>query len=424
MKTKLMVLIVIIIGSCSVAGAWEKPHTFQLYPYFGGWFGDDYVDDGWLLGGRAGYAFTKRFVLEGGYEYSEGEFTDDDPERDVKTHLIHGDLLVHFLRSEKLTPYLLLGGGGIILEVKDVENPPDMAAFMWGLGMKYYFMENIALRAEARHLIIEDESADNILISGGLNFRFGGKKKAKPAPVDSDNDGVLDRDDRCPGTAPGIAVDRKGCELDSDGDTVPDSKDSCAGTPKGAKVDASGCELDSDGDTVPDSRDSCANTPANTPVDATGCPEAAPRVETDSDGDTVLDSADSCPETTPGVEVDAKGCEVVSERIVLRGVKFRTGSSRIEPKSYPIIDRAAQILKTNPHLKVEVQGYTDSVGSVSSNVRLSQARAKAVYDYLVKNGIAADRLSYKGYGPKNPIATNDTAEGRAENRRIEFKIIK
>jgi OOP family OmpA-OmpF porin len=137
----------------------------------------------------------------------------------------------------------------------------------------------------------------------------------------------------------------------------------------------------------------------------------------------VPDSADQCPHTTPGVKVDEKGCQIIEERLVLEGINFKTGSAVILPQSYKILDNAVEILKANPKMKVEIQGYTDSRGKAASNVRLSNARAKAVFTYLVKKGIPAAQMKYKGYGPANPIAPNTTDEGRAKNRRIEFKVL-
>jgi OOP family OmpA-OmpF porin len=112
-----------------------------------------------------------------------------------------------------------------------------------------------------------------------------------------------------------------------------------------------------------------------------------------------------------------------AHRWVLVGVNFDFNSARLKPESYPILFHALQALLQNPDMKVEIQGYTDNIGPERYNVKLSTKRAQAVKDYLVAHGVAPDRLVVKGYGSKNPVASNKTAQGRAMNRRIEFKII-
>ncbi len=231
-----------------------------------------------------------------------------------------------------------------------------------------------------------------------------------PEAPDSDGDGVTDDLDKCPGTPHGVQVDERGCPIDSDGDGVPDYKDQCPGTPKGVEVDAKGCPLDSDGDGVPDYRDQCPNTPKGVKVDSVGCP-----LDTDKDG--VYDYKDKCPGTPMGVKVDKRGCWVIGD------VKFDFDKWDIKRMFYPVLDEVLTALKKNPNLKVEIQGHADSTGTVQYNQSLSEKRAKAVMEYLVKKGIEKERLFTVGYGLKRPIASNATKEGRARNRRVEFRRI-
>lgn len=113
---------------------------------------------------------------------------------------------------------------------------------------------------------------------------------------------------------------------------------------------------------------------------------------------------------------------VITEKpIVLEGANFATGSSRLLPAAHGQLDEVVQQSKDHPEISFEVSGYTDSVGSAQSNVRLSQARADAVKAYLVGKGVAASRIDTRGFGEENPVASNDTAEGRARNRRVEIR---
>ncbi|MCH7761863.1 OmpA family protein, partial [candidate division TA06 bacterium] len=113
----------------------------------------------------------------------------------------------------------------------------------------------------------------------------------------------------------------------------------------------------------------------------------------------------------------------VGQRIVFRGIYFRSGSSRIDPRSYPILDDASRMLRDNSTVKVEIQGHTDSVGESGYNLNLSQARADAVRSYLIGIGISGQRMVARGYGEDMPVASNRTRDGRSENRRIEFLIL-
>ena len=174
---------------------------------------------------------------------------------------------------------------------------------------------------------------------------------------------------------------------------------------------AQGCPIDSDGDGVPDYLDECSCTPRGMNVDNVGC-------HLDSDGDGVPDHRDQCPKTPKGAKVNAQGCWI------LGGVVFDTGKSNIKPAFYAELDAIATTLKNNPAVKVEIEGHTDSVGRAAYNMKLSEKRAKAVMDYLVQKGIDPSRLSAKGFGITRPIASNDTPEGRARNRRVELKPIK
>jgi outer membrane protein OmpA-like peptidoglycan-associated protein len=250
------------------------------------------------------------------------------------------------------------------------------------------------------------------------NTPAGARVNTNGCPTDTDSDGVFDGIDKCPNTPAGAQVDATGCPKDDDGDGVYDGLDRCPNTPAGASVDASGCPLDSDKDGVIDLNDKCPNTPAGATVDSSGCPK-------DSDNDGVYDGLDRCPNSAAGQQVDAVGCARLFEpnkpTLVLQGVTFRTGSAELLPDSRTVLDIVAQSLIGNPEVRVEVAGHTDVTGSHALNMRLSQARAEAVMNYLISKGVPADRLTARGYGPDVPVATNATAAGRAQNRRVELK---
>jgi OOP family OmpA-OmpF porin len=246
-------------------------------------------------------------------------------------------------------------------------------------------------------------------------------------PTDSDHDGVCDGADKCPDTPAGTKVDATGCPatVDSDGDGVPDDLDQCPNTPRGARVDSRGCPIDSDGDGVPDGIDRCPDTPRGCGVDRDGCP-------LDSDHDGVCDGLDRCPNTPAGAQVDENGCTIEAKKFIDTGlisttkILFDTGKSTLKPESKSELDKIGGILAEVPDTRVEIGGHTDNVGSEQLNMKLSEERALAVKEYLLKNfpQLKAENLSAKGYGESKPVASNNTKEGRAQNRRVEFAIIK
>lgn len=237
-------------------------------------------------------------------------------------------------------------------------------------------------------------------------------------PVDSDNDGVFDGLDQCANTPSGCVVDIAGCPLDTDKDGVCDGLDKCPNTPPGASVDAQGCPIDSDGDGVPDFKDKCPNTTRGCLVDDSGCPK-------DGDGDGVCDGMDKCPTTPSGTQVDQNGCPVnvkpPVQKITLN-IKYATGSYEPDQKSKAVLDDLIATMKAYTGTKIQVNGFTDNVGSDQANMTLSQKRAEAVRDYLIKGGVEAERITVQGFGedPQYFVADNSTAEGRQANRRVEI----
>ena len=238
-------------------------------------------------------------------------------------------------------------------------------------------------------------------------------------PIDTDKDGVADYLDKCPNTPSGVTVDEKGCPVDSDNDGVADYLDKCPDTPAGVIVDTHGCPVDADKDGVADYLDKCPNTPAGVSVDADGCP-----LDTDKDG--VPDYLDKCPDTPAGVSVDANGCPPVPEAKFeyFKVVYFNFDKTVLVAKFIKDLDEVVAVLIAHPNLNLSIEGYADSQGPSAYNLKLSEKRADFVINYLIKKGIAKERLAKSYFGETKPAATNKTMEGRAKNRRVEIKSIK
>jgi OmpA-OmpF porin, OOP family len=219
-------------------------------------------------------------------------------------------------------------------------------------------------------------------------------------------------------------------DADSDKDGLSDAEDACPIEPEDGVHPGDGCPepLDSDKDGIPNTSDACPDQPEDKDGidDSDGCPE------NDADGDGFADSADKCPKE-PGVHGDdpeKEGCPQFIRRVstevkLFKQVEFEFGQSAILPRSYPILDEVARLLKANPDIKrLDIEGHTDNVGTEEFNESLSRTRAAAVKDYLAKRGgVEAGRLTFKGFGATRPLASNDTDEGRAQNRRVELHIV-
>jgi outer membrane protein OmpA-like peptidoglycan-associated protein/opacity protein-like surface antigen len=305
-----------------------------------------------------------------------------------------------------------------------------------GLGLEWFLSEKISLDLAARYTFIIDNSIDNIgsgTLYGpsevdanqamfdamvGLTFYFGGNK-------DRDNDGFENKYDRCPDEAEDRDgyMDEDGCpDPDNDGDGIPDTEDNCpddAEDMDGYKDDDGCPDPDNDGDGVIDAQDQCPEEMEDMDgyMDDDGCPDP------DNDGDGVLDADDQCPDTPSGVEVDATGCPVIAEikpDMILEGVTFTVGKAELTHDSLTLLDNVAESLHAWPNATIEIQGHTDSSGSADLNRALSMLRAEAVREYLIGKGIDPARMTAVGYGEDLPMGDNNSAEGRARNRRVEL----
>ncbi len=271
--------------------------------------------------------------------------------------------------------------------------------------------------------------ANSVLSTNGVNkvriFDVGiqlkmelGRKKIvliiKPEPPDGDHDGVPDSLDLCPCKAGCTAF--RGCP-DTDGDGIPDNLDKCPDV-KGLEK-YQGCPIpDRDKDGINDEEDKCPDVPGVARYQ--GCPIP------DTDGDGVNDEEDKCPKIKGTKENN--GCPEIKKEVLARAkyaadnILFSTGTATLVSSSYKGLNEIVKILEDAPGIKLFIDGHTDFVGSDSSNVVLSQKRAKAVMDYLISKGVSASILTATGFGKSKPIADNQTPEGRLLNRRVELRL--
>lgn len=462
-KRMLCTLAAVTIVSATAAFGAVKEGTFTLTPLVGGYIydGGTYLDPSLVLGVRGGYNFTKNVGIEAVYDYvttTNGKF---GPLTGISLQRFGGQALYHFCPDKTFVPYVAAGYSGVNFDGTGLDTKTH-GAFDYGLGAKYFLNDDFALRADVRHILYRYNSAtfNDLEFTLGGYIQFGApapaikaiappapapaKVVAAPAPapaavvvpepvkvvaapvivvpVDSDGDGVIDLLDKCPGTPKGVAVDGNGCPVDSDKDGVADYLDKCPNTPAGVTVDTNGCPVDADKDGVADYLDKCPETPAGVVVDIKGCP-------VDSDNDGVADYLDKCPNTPAGVIVGANGCPVEAakkfcDKPAVIEISFDANKADVKSKFHADLDKLGNFMKEFPNSKGTLEGHTDADGSKDANLKLSQARADSVRNYIVKKfGIDGSRITAKGYGSAKPVASNKNAAGKAKNRRIEAVFI-
>jgi len=378
----------------------------------------------------------------------------------------------------RVTPYIGLGMSMRYLTSDDtvLGSDSDFPIHASG-GVRFWVTKSIAIRADLRFLrgpsyphggSSAPNDGDYTLHASYGEFSLGLSFNTSPAAIksvvtivtdpDPDKDGVVDPNDKCPTENGGNNAD--GCPTrDKDGDSIVDANDKCVdqaetvnkfededGCPdtipdtdadgfddmvdkckdqaedKDAFEDEDGCpDPDNDGDGVLDAKDKCPGTTG--PVENAGCPD------TDGDGDGVFDRLDNCPDEK-GTEAN-HGCKakqlvvMTKDQLkILDQVKFVTGSAKLSPASNKLLDNVARVLLSHLEIwKIKVEGHTDNVGDSAKNMKLSQDRAQSVVNYLVKKGVAAERLEAVGHGDTKPLEDNGTKKGQAQNRRVEFNIV-
>lgn len=472
---KKIVLIGTALLSLSAAAQTEEyPWTIGLYGVkseYNGDLGNNFFDVTQKFQGMGALSFSRYLnrYFDASLYLAFGRYGSEDlnaavksTSQEFKTNMFYGDLTAKYkILSEKYAwrPFIYAGVG-----VRNLTHISERYLGKDGLdivptagvgcdvaltehwGLRYMCGYGYGTSDDLDQRECGDFNDQQLLHSLGVTYSFAFK------PADKDKDGVPNKYDKCPDTPEGVKVDENGCPIDSDKDGVPDYLDKCPNTPAGVQVDENGCPVDTDKDGVADYLDQCPDTPEGVQVDEKGCP-------VDTDGDGVADYLDKCPGTPAEAKghVDANGCEIDSDgdgipdwkdacpnqagvaenngcpkmkeeelktfKQAVHGIQFETGKSTIKKASNPILDKIVNIMNAYPNIKLEISGHTDNVGKADKNQKLSEDRAAAVRDYLVKKGIADNRMTSAGFGQDKPVADNKTKAGRAENRRVEFNIV-
>ncbi len=334
----------------------EEAKGFTIYPHVGQYIFDGNLDDDTLVGIGLGYRFDSPWAIELTYQQADDDFN-APLVGDTEIDLWHLSTLYNFKSKDNFQPFLSFGVGNA-----DFDNDPmdssDEFQFNAGVGVKWSLTKRVAIRGDLK--VFDRITDDQIKAAAtvGLHYAFGSKSEPAPQVVedgDADNDGVMNSQDQCPGTAIGVEVDGKGCPKDDDGDGVYNYMDDCPGT------------------------------------------------------------------TDRRAQIDAKGCYVnlESKVNVALNVEFDFDSSMPRDEHADEVQKVANFMHEYPRSNVVMEGHTDSIGAAEYNQDLSKRRASTIADMLVeKFDIDPGRVSSVGYGESQPVATNETEEGRQHNRRV------
>lgn len=352
-------LAVLSVTTAVTTTAEEKEGITATFGFGGMAFDDDREIDGSVMGNIGfGYRFASPWALELSYVNADTETEVGNIDVDVRHWRIDG--LYHFWEEGNWSPFFAAGVGRSDIDLPTVLGDSKDMQLNAGIGAKWWFHENSALRGDLRYFRTMDDADVDTGLFFTFHHNFSGTNTA-PAPA--------------PVTGPG----------DADGDGVTDDIDQCPRTPANASVDARGCAIDSDKDGVPDYKDACPGT------------------------------------DQPGARIDSRGCyEMLKETVSVElNVQFDFDSAAARPGHRAEVKRVYDFMRQYPQTKVTIEGHTDSRGSAEYNKNLSQRRANTIAEMLTSDfNVEADRVSAIGYGEERPVASNDTDEGRQDNRRV------
>lgn len=403
-KTTAMLMTGAILAMATVASAGNKGGAFSVSPMIGGitFEGDMELETTPLFGGRLGYNFTDSLGIEALFDYSKTKSEVDGSTVDFYRY--GGDLLYHFMPENKFVPYFAIGFAGMKFNEKAPELVSDdtEGVFDYGLGAKYFVTEDVAWRADVRHLVNDDHQAVEYTI--GLYIPFGDSppiaKMADPPPVPAP---VAKPLPTLPPPAPLVKLTA----------TPPSITRGETSTLSWASNNVTDCDIQ--------------------PVVGSVMPTGSKIVTPDTDtvytavckgeggiakGIATVTVVEPPPAPVVKPKESAAAVRFCNKPAILM-INFDTDKYNVKPQYHEELKTVGDFLKEFPNAKGVIEGHTDSSHTRVYNQKLSERRANSVKEYINKNfGVDPGRISSRGYGEDKPIATNKTKEGKARNRRI------
>lgn len=447
----------LVLLALPLAGmAQERKGGFEISPFIGDFsqISGAKIDGGNMWGFNLGYMMGDKFTLEVNWTKLVADGEDGD------IYALRG--LWHFRPENKLVPFLMVGAGQVSLHEED-----DLLGEA-GLGFKYSLSDLVGLRADVREVFSEsDYYKQSAVYTLGMTLQFGGTPRPPviiPLAPDTDGDGVRESIDYCWNTPPSspawkMVVDGRGCPLDENKNGIPDYKDDgdadgvinyndlCPTTLKGYPVKPDGCDKDTDADGLVDGKEMELGTDVNKPdTDGDKCGDfdevmkyKTNPVAVDTDGDGLGDCDELMTYKTDPLKPDTDGDGFKDGEEVLtyksdptmagdvyakifgeKALFFNLNQASIRKDAQPVLDETSDFMAKYAAAKLHITGNSCDLGPANYNMKLSLKRADAAKDYLVKKGVAADRITTEGLGETAPKFDSKTNEGRKQNRRDDL----
>lgn len=394
-KSSFLVLVglVLLLVLPDLAGARQRSGSVTVTPLVGVYVfeGAQRLDTSGSYGLVVGYDFDRRIGVEGSFQYI-ATTPSDAPTVDVDVYSLRMDLLYHFFPNARLVPYLALGAGGLRLETAPVDVGYNSFQAAYGGGLKYFLNDSIALRVDARHIVdfggrnimdrgqVHGRALSNLSVAAGLTFQFGGQA-LPPAPLKEQK------------MASASAVADSQIARPAEAEAV------VAPAPEVAPLPA----------------------PETEPIQTvSSAPASLPQISRVADVPTW--PVGKVP--PPGTLVQVAESPRDEPLFFLLSLEFASNSSRLAPRYNSALEKAGQLFRRFPGVTIRCEGYADSTGNSTYNLGLSLLRAESVCHYLQDHfDLDGKRLEVKAYGESDPVAGNDSPEGRQANRRVLIRTI-
>jgi OOP family OmpA-OmpF porin len=406
MKKSLLMAVAGMLAAASIASAANREGQFSISPVIGGYTYDSPQGIGWdsnpVFGFRTGYNITKHIGVEALFDYVYSNRTSYPNHSAVNMYRYGGELLYNFFPDNNFVPYLAAGVGGVNFSGTPADKKAH-TAFDAGVGAKYFLNDSFALRGDLRVIGYDRYSRfnGNLEYTLGAYIPFGGAKPVAKAVEP-------------PPPAPKAIPAAPTALLTVTPDSVTKGQTAALNW---KSQNATGCDIQPGIGPVPPqgARTIAPTDSTNYTLECTGAGGTA----TSTASVTVVVPP---PAPAPVVQKPKPTPAAVKfcNKPAILEIHFDSDKSDIKPQYHAELKTVGDFLKEFPNSKGEISGHTDSTASVAHNQKLSERRAESVARYIEKNfGIAAGRITTKGYGESKPIASNKTKEGRAKNRRIE-----
>lgn len=414
MKKSVQFVVVFLSFAMAASGFCQiRQGAFSVSPFIGGYTfeGNQNLQTQPVYGLRGGYDFTKHFGAELLFDYVSTKYTEADNQ--ISADALHYRLegLYHFMPEKRLVPFIAVGAGGQNINYSSgVENKTKFAAD-YGAGLKYFITDDIALRADMRHVIVFGSAYNNLEYTVGLSFLFGGGKGAQSSAKGSEPSS-LQSSAKDSSSAITEGQKKEGAKTTAVVKEREQKNEPAAGAVVAREDEPKKEDVSSKAATDEELRKKAA-------ADAARDEELRKKAAADAAAAAAAAARDE--ELRKKAAADAAAArEMVEKGRGTIHIRFDFDKADVKPAFHQELEKFAKVMEKYRELKFIIEGHADNIGEKDYNQNLSIKRADSVKTYLIKEfGIEKSRLRARGYGMSKPIADNKTLAGRQKNRRVE-----